>query len=211
MNRKWFVAALVVVSLTSVALVRARQAQDAAVSAQRRQNRPTNVDAQIDNPLTIDEALILTPFGDYQPGEPTQRSEFVSHEKDFQSPGGYRFAVQYTRSPSDGHAVQRSNTPAQSATAFVRQYPDEAWAQYFAEFPSNIAISPDRPKQHVIVTQFDSKVWSDQLDRTPEQTWYPLYYIWPSGSNLIRIDYAGLDPNLDILRAYLQKYPSSIP
>jgi hypothetical protein len=90
-------------------------------------------------------------------------------------------------------------------------YPNSAWAQYFAEYPQRVYISPDDPKLHALVTQFNNKVRSSQLERSPGQTWNLLYYMWPSGNCVVTVDYYTPDENLEIMRAYVEKYPSSIP
>ena len=72
-------------------------------------------------------------------------------------------------------------------------------------------ISPDHPKQHALVTQWNNKVRTNQLSRSPGQTWDPLYYMWDSGNCVIKVEYHTPDEYLEIVRAYLEKYPSSIP
>lgn len=69
----------------------------------------------------------------------------------------------------------------------------------------------DDPKQYAIVVQFNNKVRSSQLERSAGQTWYPLYYAWPSGKCVIAVDYGTPDESLEVVRAYLEKYPSAIP
>jgi hypothetical protein len=71
-------------------------------------------------------------------------------------------------------------------------------------------ISPDDPNQHAFITQFNSKVRSNQSDRSPGQTWNPLYYMWSSGNSVITVEYHTPEENPEIVRAYLEKYPSSI-
>jgi len=159
--------------------------------------------------MSEEQALILKETGDYQPGHALKGGEMVSHEKGFETPGSVYFSTLYTKT---GEQVpQWPVAPRQYISVVVQQYPNSAWAQYFAEYPQRMYISPDDPKLHALVTQFNNKARSSQLERFPGQTWNPLYYMWPSGNCVVTVEYHTPDENLEIVRAYLEKYPSSIP
>jgi hypothetical protein len=201
-------AGLVALSLTRIVPVRLRQAHRESLVAKKRASRPASVDLPVAQPMTEDEALILKGIGDYQPGHVLKTWEMVSHEKGFERPGSVYFNTLYTKT---GEQVPEwPVAPRQYISVVVQQYPNSGWAEYFVAYPQRMYISPDDPKQHAVVTQFNNKVRSSQLKRLPGQTAIPLYYMWPSGSCVITIDYRTADENLDIVRAYLEKYPSSI-
>ena len=210
-SRRSFVvvlACLVVLSLTRIVPVRLRQAHRERVAAKRRESRPSAVDIPVVQPMTEEEALILRQIGDYQPGHVMKTVELVSHEKGFERPGSMYFSTLYTKT---GEPVpQWPVAPRQYVSVVVQQYPNSAWAQYFAEYPQRMYISPDNPKEHALVIQFSHKVRSSQLTRVG-QTGILLYYMWPSGNCVVTIDYYTPDENLELVRAYLEKYPSSIP
>ena len=203
------VASLVVaLSLTRIVPVRLRLAHRERAVAKMRGSRPSGVDLPLAQPMSEEEALILKQIGDYEPGHLMKTVEMVSHEKGFEKPGDMSFSAFYTKT---GEPVPQPPAPGQYVWVIVQQYPNSAWAQYFAEYPPNRYNSFDNPKQHAIVVQFNSRVRSNQLERSPGQTWYPLYYIWPCGNYVITVEYHTSDENLVIVRAYLEKYPSSIP
>lgn len=202
-------AGLVILSLTRVVPVRLRQAHRERVAAKKRETRPASVDLPIAQPMSEEQALILKEIGDYQPGHALKTVELVSHEKGFERASSMYFNTLYTKT---GEQVpQWPVAPRQYISVVIEQYPDSAWAQYFAEYPQRIYISSDDPKLHALVIQFDNKVRSSQLERSPGQTWIPLYYMWPSGNCVVTVEYHTPDENLAIVQAYLQKYPSSIP
>jgi hypothetical protein len=203
------VATLAALSLTRIIPVRLRLAHRERAVAKMRGSRPSAVDIPVVQPMTEEEALILKQIGDYQPGHVMKTVELVSHEKGFERPGSMYFSTLYTKT---GEPVpQPPLAPGQSVWVIAQQYPNSAWAQYFAEYPPNRYNSFDNPKQHAIVVQFNNRVRSNQLERSPGQTWYPLYYMWPSGNCVITVEHHTLDENLEVVRAYLEKYPSSIP
>ena len=202
-------AGLVVLSLTRIIPVRLRLAHRERAVATMRGSRPSAVDLPVVQLMSEKEALILKQIGDYQPGHAQETVEQVSHEKNFERPSSGYFRTLYTIT---GEQVPPwPVAPRQYISIVVQQYPNSAWAQYFAEYPANRYNSFDNPKQHTIVAQFNNRVRSNQLERSPGQTWYPLYYMWPSGNCVITVDYRTPDENLEIVRAYLEKYPSSIP
>jgi len=200
---------LVILSLTRIVPVRLRQAHRERVAAKKRETKPASVDLPVAQPMSEEQALILKEIGDYQPGHALKRGEMVSHEKGFERPGSVYFSTLYTKT---GEQVpQWPVTPRQYISVVVQQYPNSAWAQFFAEYPQRMYISPDDPKLHALVMQFNSKVRSSQLERSPGQTWNLLYYMWPSGDCIVTVEYHTPDENLEIVQAYVEKYPSAIP
>jgi len=200
---------LMVLSLTRIIPVRLLQANRERIAAKRKRSKPPSVDLPVAQPMSEEEALILKEIGDYQPGHALKGVELVSHEKGSEMPGSIYFSALYTKT---GEPVpQWPVAPRQYISVVVQQYPNSAWAQYLAEYPPRIYISPDDPKQHALVTLFNSKVRSSQLTRVPGQTAIPLYYMWPSRNCVVKIDYDTSDEALEIVRAYVEKYPSSIP
>jgi hypothetical protein len=203
------VASLMALSLTRIIPVRLRLAHRERAVAKMRASRPSTVDLPITQPMSEEEALILRQIGNYQPGHAMKRVEMVSHEKGFERAGSMYFSTLYTKT---GEPIpQAPLAPRQYISVVVQQYPNSAWAQYFAEYPPNRYNSFDNPKQHAIVAQFNNRVRSNRLERSPGQTWYSLYYIWPSGDCVITVEHNTPDENLEIEQAYLEKYPSSIP
>jgi hypothetical protein len=209
-SRRSFVvvlACLVVLSLTRIIPVRLRQAHRERVAAKRRESRPSDVDLPLPQPMSEEEALILKQIGDYKPGHTTKMVESVSHEKGYARPGGLSFGTLYTK---EGEPVpQWPLAPKQYMSVRVQQFPNSAWAQYLAEYPQRMYISPDDPKENALVIQFGQRVRSNRLK--PVGQTGPLYYAWPSGNCIVTIDYYTPDENLELVRAYLEKYPSSIP
>ena len=113
-------------------------------------------------------------------------------------PSSMYFAVLYARA---GELVpQWPLAPKQYISVTVQQYPNSAWAQYYAEYPHMMYISPDHPKTHALVTQFSNKVGSSQLERSLHQAAIPLYSVWPSGNCVITVEYHTPDENLEIVR-----------
>ncbi len=203
------VVGLVALSLTRIIPVCLRQAHRERIAARKKESKPTSVDLPVDQPMNEEQALILEEIGDYQPGHAMKKVEPVSHEKGFERAASMYFSTLYTKT---GEPVpQWPVAPRQYISVVVQQYPDSAWAQYFAEYPQRMYFSPDDPKLHALVTQFNKKVRSSQLERSPGQTWNSLYYMWPSGNCVVTVEYYTPDENLEIVQAYLGKYPSSIP
>jgi hypothetical protein len=148
-------AGLVILSLTRIVPVRLRQAHRERVAAKKRETRPTSVDLPVAQPMSEEQALILKEIGDYQPGHVLKSSEMVSHEKGFESAGSVYFRALYTKTGEQ--VLQGPVAPKQYISAVVQQYPNSAWAQYFAEYPQTMYISPDDPKMHALVTQFQQQ------------------------------------------------------
>jgi hypothetical protein len=202
-------AGLVVLSLTRIIPVRLRLAHRERAVADMRGSRPSAVDLPVAQLMSEEEALILKQIGGYQPGHAQKAVVQISYEKNFETPSSAYFRTLYTKT---GEQVpQWPLAPRQYISIVVQQYSNSAWAQYFAEYPAIRYNSFDNPKQHAIVAQFNNRVRSNQLERSPGQTWYPLYYMWPNGNCVITVEYDTPDENLEIVRAYLEKYPSSIP
>jgi hypothetical protein len=202
-------AGLMALTLTRIIPVRLHLAHRERAVANMRESRPSAVNLPVAQMMSEEEALILKQIGEYQPGHAQKTVEQVSHEKNFETSSSVYFRTLYTKTHEQ--VPQWPVAPRQYISTVVQQYPNSASAQYFAEYPANRHNSFDNPKQHAIVAQFNNRVRSNQLERSPGQTWYPLYYMWHSGNCVITVEYDTPDENLEIVRAYLEKYPSSIP
>jgi hypothetical protein len=130
-------AGLVVLSLTRIIPVRLRQAQRERVAAKKIDTRPTSVDLPVAQPMSEEQALILKEIGDYQPSHVLKGSVMVSHEKGFESAGSVYFRALYTKTVEQ--VPQGPVAPKQYISVVIQQYPNSAWAQYFAEYPQNIS------------------------------------------------------------------------
>lgn len=201
--------AMVTLAIMLVALVvaravplRLRVAKREAGQARKRAEVPSTKNLPVIQPRTIDEALINNPIAGYAPQRPTQGWETPSNEKGYIRPQAMSYTVSYY--PEDQIALPYRN----SIVVSVEQYPNAQWASYLVEFPNNIYNPFDDPKVHAIVTRFGNKVRTDFYNRLPGIA--SGYYMWPSGNNVVTLHYYTHEEDQEFLRAYLEKYPSSI-
>jgi hypothetical protein len=155
--------------------------------------------------VSADQVLLLKDISGFRPGKPISHWEQLSHEEGFTRPPSVYYGVSYKRIGDDS-GVYGGNYVSVS----IQRYPNSDWARYFADYPNNIAAHFDDPKHHAVVTKFENKVRTDLLERGPIPSAVPLYYIWPSGNDLITITYNTATENEEFLHEYLEKYPSSI-
>ena len=89
-------------------------------------------------------------------------------------------------------------------TVTIDQYPNPAWARYEAKYQNN----PNMPDYVTIVTKFGQRIYvnSSQWDSKVGG----LIFDWPSGTAFVHLSYVGTDINEEILKRYLEKYPSSL-
>lgn len=180
--------------------IRLRVAKREAGEARMRADVPSMENLPGIQPMTVDEAVINAPIAGYTPHQATRGQEMGSHEKGFLKPGGLSYHVTYY---PDGEPRPYQN----SVSVYVLQYPNAQWASYLAEFPYNIYNPHDDPKVHTTVTRFQNKVRTDFFNRAGTAS---VYYMWPSGNNLVTLTYYMFDEKEEFLRVYLEKYPSSI-
>lgn len=195
-------ASLVVLALARIVPVRLRLAHRQHAATNRERTQPSSNNLPELTPPSDRDALILNETAGYTPGQAIQT---IVPGK----PASAYFSVLYTKKGDPVPALPQA--PPRYIRATVEEYPNAQWAQYLAEYPPGMYLSFNDPKQHALVTEFNNKVRSSQLTRAPGQTAIPLYYKWPSGDFIITIDYRTSDESLEIVRAYLKKYPSSIP
>jgi hypothetical protein len=193
---------LVILSLARIVPVRLRLAHRQHATASRERTQPSTNNLPELAPLSERDALILNETADYAPGESIQTIVLG------RPPSAY-FRVLYTKKGEPVPALPKA--PLRYIMATVEEYPNAQWAKYLAEYPPRMYLSFDDTREHALVLEFNNKVRSSQLARAPGQTAIPLYYTWPSGNCVITIDYRTPDENLEVVRAYLEKYPSSIP
>jgi len=159
------------------------------------------------NPNQKEDVLILKEIAGYEPRQTADEVHYGSHEKGGQHPGSHYYAATYFKS---GDADRTPTGPAPKIYVSVEQYPTAEWAQYLAEYPQNIALLFDNPKQHAVVTKLNAKMRTNQLEQPAGVHWFSVYYMWPSGPYVVWVQGYTLDENVEFLRPYLTKYPSSI-
>ncbi len=201
-RRKFFAVVAVLLALACaraipirVSVARRQQASDRMLS-----DIPPNDGLPLIQPMTIDQALIMNDIAGFQPGKPVSQAELQSHEKNFQLPPAMYYAVSYI--------PKKGNSNGSNVSVSVEQYPNSPWAFHFAEYPPRIYNSFDNPKHHAIATRFQNNVRTNLFERSPVGV--PLYYMWPSGNNVVTVTYNTQAEVAEILRVYLEKYPSSI-
>lgn len=203
-----FVAAgLFAVALTRVIPIRTRLAKRERAAAKAKETKPPIEGLPELQPMNEQDALILAEIVGYRPGDARKTGEPISHEKGYERAPSLYYGATYTNA---GAASQTAIAGPPGIDVIVEQYPTEQWAQYSAEYPPRMYNSFDDPKFHAIVMQMNNKVRSSQLERPPGATGIPLYYMWPSGTCVVTINYRTRDENLEFLKPYLLKYPSSI-
>jgi hypothetical protein len=198
----FILASLLALLLARIVPVRLRLAHRQHAAAKRERTQPSSNNLPQLTPLSERDALILNETADYVPGQ-------AIHTIVPGKPPSTYFSVLYTRKGDPVPPLPQA--PPRYITATVEEYPNAQWAQYLAEYPPRMYLSFDDTKEHALVSEFNNKIRSSQLTRAPGQTAIPLYYKWPSSNCVITIDYRTPDENLEIVRAYLEKYPSSIP
>jgi hypothetical protein len=205
-DQKKFVAILgvvLVVALARIVPIRINVAERQGAVARKIADTPSLDNLPPIQPVPIEQALILTDITGNHPMQPSSRVQMISNEKTYLSPPGYFYGVTYGPAGNPSSVVS-----FKSVLVTVQQYPNAEWAQYLAKYPHNIYNSFDDPKHHAIVSKFQNNVRADLLENPGPSV--PVYYMWPSGNNVVTVRYEGPHDDEDILRAYLEKYPSSI-
>lgn len=153
--------------------------------------------------IANDEAFIMSDIAGFHPGEVFIRRDMPIHERSVQMPPAITYGVSYK--PNEDNSP---NSSAYNVSVVVVQYPNSPWALHLAEYPPRTYNSYDNPKHHAIATRFQNKVRTNFFERIPNAV--SLYYMWPSGNNVVTLTYNTRSEVPEFLRAYLEKYPSSI-
>jgi hypothetical protein len=155
--------------------------------------------------MSVDQALILSDIAGSHSSPPVVREELPSNDKGFELPSGFYYSVSY--SPEADNFPQAAYGPY-AVLVSVEQYPNTEWALYLAKYRTSSYYSSDNPKQHAVVTKFQNKVRSNVLEDSSIRG--QVYYMWPSGDNVVKVLY-NRHPEIEaVLQAYLDKYPSSL-
>lgn len=156
-------------------------------------------------PMSGQEVFILDEIAGKAPASPSTDVEAEIKKKDFVKPFDYFYSLNYF---PPGDITSGSITYTGLVRVTIQQYPNSEWAIYLAKYPPSMLALPEGSKLHMRITKFQNTVWSDVYETVvPAQ----LYYQWPSGNDVVTITYIWPYNNSDeFLRAYLQKYPSSL-
>jgi hypothetical protein len=83
----------------------------------------------------------------------------------------------------------------------VEQYPNSAWARYKAKYPS-AGLFPWN--EFATITKSENRIYKDS------SLGGVLVFHWPSDALAVTVRYQGSQIEEDLLRRYLEKYPSSL-
>lgn len=183
----------------------AKAEQDAArhLNAELSRDLPSLKDLPTMKPMKLDQALILERIGELVPGS-GPRAEKAWHPPNnmcsSQFPPEMDFRVEYAHEKGDPRTV----------VVEVQQFPSEAWPLYFAKWsPMPHVLSIERDLVLKRVSKFNHQVVVDTQFRFPDESG-KLWYFWPSGKTLVSVTYGSRVVEEELLRRYLEKYPSSL-
>jgi hypothetical protein len=153
-------------------------------------------------PMKIEQALILEQIGGLVPGTPEGSKPWRPPDEVSQFVPQMHFRVEY--------AAEKDDDPP-AVIVNVQQFPNDAWPLYFAKWSPNPQFLREENPDLVLtrVTKFKSGVVMDRQFRSPDETG-ELWFLWPSGKNLVSIIYRSKVVDEAFLRRYLEKYPSSL-
>jgi hypothetical protein len=158
--------------------------------------------------MEIDHALIVEPIGGLVPGRPeaggwgNAGNAWHPPMTDALYPPHWSYQVAYL--------AGRDNDPP-PVTVEVRQFPDEAWAQFFAKWSPNPELlrRGDPNLDMTPVQKFGNRIVMDRQHRSPDESGM-LWFFWPSVKDFVVVYYRSKTIEEEVLRRYLEKYPSSL-
>lgn len=174
-------------------------------------------------PMRVEQALVLEqinglvpgsrgksdwrPPNDPGPPEVNFRVEYLA----YQAGDRPRVTVHSDQSPDTVGVLPRDHDDLPFVVVDVWQYPNEAWPLYYATWsPVPDILQHGDPELDITrVKKFGNKVVMNRQYRSPDETGH-LWFYWPSGKNLVSITYLSKVIDEEVLRRYLERFPSSL-
>ena len=174
-------------------------------------------------PMRIEQALVLDKInelvpgsrdkGDWRPpndpGPPLMkfRVEYLAY-RPYDRP---RVTVHSDQSPDYVEYLPYDKDDLPFVIVEVTQYPNEAWPLYFAKWSPvpDILQHLDPELDITRVKKFENRVVMNRQYRSPDDTGR-LWFYWPSGKNLVSIMCGSNAVYEEVLRRYLERFPSSL-
>ena len=152
--------------------------------------------------MKIEQALILEQISRLVPEKPEGSKPWRPPDEASQFVPEMDFRVEYV-------AEKGQDTPA--VVVQVQRFPNNAWPLYFAKWSPNPGFLREENPDLVLtrVRKFKNRVVIDRQFRSPDETG-KLWFFWPSGNNMVNIIYVWKAVEEELLRRYLEKYPSSL-
>lgn len=143
-------------------------------------------------PLPVDQVLIMDSIEGWKPYDSGSKQEDgrTASSEEAAAPSHILYFVRYSQPNwTSGFYVE------------IRQYPNSDWARYELRNTPMRNERFNQSKQIQLVSEFGSRFYEETM-----------YRYWSSGDKLIFLDGEGILPaDIEkILKAYLNKYPSSI-
>ncbi len=156
-------------------------------------------------PTAPEQALVLEDVGGLFAEKP-----FVRNSDGRPGSAGKFAPIPPTRSYSVSYVPLKDapfGTYQPRITAGVEQYPNADWAHYKAKYTATFNPAVGDPKYLVTVTKFQNRI---VMDTSMRDSIGHLFFVWPSGNVMVTIRYETKDINEQVLKRYLEKYPSSL-
>jgi uncharacterized membrane protein len=154
-------------------------------------------------PMTKEQALILEEMAGLSPMN-------AKVSKRWYGPGIARYWPPDTEFDVDYVALRKPTNLHETVTVWVNQFPNDAWALYFAKHSPMPDLVPTRRDLVLSLTRkFGNDIVVDRQFRFQDETG-KLIFFWPSGQNFVTIAYYSPTVSEEFLRRYLKKYPSSL-
>jgi hypothetical protein len=169
-------------------------------------DKPSLMNLPAIEPIKMEHALILEEIGGLTAKDPTASKRSYPPDVAAYWPQEMDFTVEYG-AKKDELAPHPGGMPV---SVWVYQLPNEDWALYFAKHsPMPSLVPKNRSLVLSLVKKYGNRVVIDRQFRDPDESGKLLYF-WPSGKNFITIVYYSPVLNEELLRRYLEKYPSSL-
>jgi hypothetical protein len=165
--------------------------------------KPSLVGLPSIEPMTKEQALILEEIDGLAPTKIEVSKILYGPDVARYWPHDVMFYVDYV-------GRNKTTNSSETVTVWVNQFPNEAWALYFAK---HSLLSDLVPRNRSLVLslsrKFGNDIVVDRQFRFQDETGRLLFF-WPSGKTLVTVIYYCPTLSEEFLRRYLKKYPSSL-
>lgn len=214
-SARFWVSSLIAVALAliaTIAVMRFRieplptkeqmQVEEGRRHAQRLRDLPSCKNLQAIQPIRVEQVLILERIGGLALGSHSVSNELSPVPSADACPPAVAFRAEYL-------AEKDNDLPA--VFVDVWQLPNQAWPLYFAKWSPNPGFLRDEDPSLVLtrVRKFHNTVVMDRQFRDPDESGR-LWFFWLGGKNLVSVTFRTKAIEEDVLRQYLEKFPSSL-